>query len=174
MLDARASSRAPGPPVLLPSIGDAVKVVAVRVALRSAGRVRPVVAAAAAVATVLAVAGCAAPGPPVAVPTISSGTRQATSAPPSASAATSPAAVATVTIQNFLFAPENLTVAPGAMVTVVNQDSANHTVTAKDHSFDTGNIAGNAGGTFTAPTKPGAYAYICAIHPFMTGTLTVS
>jgi plastocyanin len=77
-------------------------------------------------------------------------------------------------IQNFLFAPEGLTVAPGATVTVVNQDTANHTLTEKDHSFDTGNIPGNATGTFTAPTKAGTYPYICAIHPFMTGTLTVS
>ena len=70
--------------------------------------------------------------------------------------------------------PETLTVPAGAVVTVDNQDGANHTLTAADGSFDTGNIAGHATGTFTAPTKPGNYPYKCAIHPFMTGTVTVT
>ncbi len=50
----------------------------------------------------------------------------------------------------------------------------NHTVTATDGSFDTGNIPGNAHGMFTAPSKPGSYPYKCAIHPFMKATLTVT
>lgn len=129
------------------------------------------------------VAGCAAAGPS-GVPAAAS---PAPSAPGPASAAATagptpagpatpaqPVAATTVVIANFLFAPADLTVAPGATVTVVNRDGANHTLTAKDHSFDTGNIPGNATGTFTAPTKPGTYPYVCAIHPFMTATLTVS
>lgn len=68
-------------------------------------------------------------------------------------------------IQSFLFVPVDITVSAGWTVTAV---------TAKDHSFDTGNIAGHATGTFTAPTASGSYPYICAIHPFMTGTLTVN
>lgn len=129
-------------------------------------------------AACLALAGCAAAGPsgaptgPAAAPPgTSAAFSPSASAAPSATAST---AAVTVMIQNFLFAPEDLTVAPGATVTVVNQDTANHTLTAKDHSFDTGNIPGNGTGAFTAPTKPGTYPYICAIHPFMTGTLTVS
>lgn len=77
-------------------------------------------------------------------------------------------------IKNYLFAPVTLSVPAGATVMVDNQDSSNHTVTAPDGSFDTGNIAGNATGRFTAPSKPGSYPYKCAIHPFMTGTLTVT
>ncbi|HEX5404180.1 MAG TPA: cupredoxin domain-containing protein [Pseudonocardiaceae bacterium] len=79
----------------------------------------------------------------------------------------------TLTISNFAFSPSTLTVTPGAKVTVKNTDSAAHTVTASDKSFDTGDIDTNATTTFTAPTKPGTYKYICTIHQFMQGTLTV-
>lgn len=134
-------------------------------------------------AAVVGLAGCAAPAPAAPTPSAiqpapaATSARAATSAPATIAPAAGPVtatSAATVTIQNFLFAPVDLTVAPGATVTVVNQDGANHTLTAKDHSFDTGNIPGNGKGTFTAPTKPGAYPYLCAIHPFMTGMLTVS
>jgi plastocyanin len=86
---------------------------------------------------------------------------------------TAPAAPNTITINNFAFSPSTLTVSPGAKVTVKNADSATHTLTASDKSFDTGSIATGASKTFTAPTKPGKYSYICTIHQFMQGTLTV-
>jgi plastocyanin len=56
---------------------------------------------------------------------------------------------------------------------VRNNDTAPHTVTAKDKSFDTGTIDPGKTATFTAPTKPGTYDYICTIHPYMKGTLIV-
>jgi plastocyanin len=83
----------------------------------------------------------------------------------------------TITIQSFAFHPLSLTVAPGATVTVHNTDGATHTVTASGPSkgaFDTGDISPNQTITFTAPTRPGAYPYICNIHQFMMGTLIVS
>jgi plastocyanin len=60
-------------------------------------------------------------------------------------------------------------------VSVTNDDSVTHTVTssASPPAFDTGNISPNHTGSFRAPTRPGTYAYICAIHPFMNGTLRV-
>ncbi|MCF2531560.1 cupredoxin domain-containing protein [Yinghuangia soli] len=79
----------------------------------------------------------------------------------------------TVMIKSFAFAPAAFTVAPGATVTVVNQDDSAHTLTANDKAFDTGTLAPGATGTFTAPTKPGTYPFLCTPHPFMTGTLTV-
>ncbi|MEU8133756.1 cupredoxin domain-containing protein [Streptodolium elevatio] len=80
-----------------------------------------------------------------------------------------------LTISQFDFAPKPLTVAPGAVVTVVNKDDTPHTATAvKDKAFNTGTIEGGQTGTFTAPTTPGTYNYICTIHQFMTGTLIVS
>ncbi|UXY32311.1 cupredoxin domain-containing protein [Streptomyces sp. HUAS TT20] len=95
-----------------------------------------------------------------------------TSTPPAATSA-APAA-ARIVIENFAFSPANLHVRPGTKVTVVNRDSASHTVTATgDKAFDTGSIAGDVTATFTAPSAPGSYSYICTIHPTMKGTLTV-
>ncbi|MDA8047076.1 MAG: cupredoxin domain-containing protein [Actinomycetota bacterium] len=87
--------------------------------------------------------------------------------------ATSPkTAPDTIVIKNFTFVPARLTVAPGATVTVHNEDSATHTVTGKP--FDTGDIRGGTTTTFTAPGQPGTYPYMCTIHQYMTGTLVVS
>ncbi|MFF2508053.1 cupredoxin domain-containing protein [Streptomyces sp. NPDC058067] len=93
--------------------------------------------------------------------------------------ASSPAASASgrtgvkITIQNFAFHPAKVEAAPGTKVTVTNQDSTAHTLTADDKSFDTGHIAPGKSATFTAPSKSGAYSYHCTIHPTMHGTLTV-
>lgn len=71
----------------------------------------------------------------------------------------------TVTISNFEFAPETLEVKVGDTVTVDNKDSAEHTVTAADKSFDTGRFASGTR-TFTVP-KAGRFEYVCTVHPFM-------
>jgi len=91
-------------------------------------------------------------------------------------AATSSAAADTIVIQNFAFSPATLTVAPGTTVTVVNKDAVTHTVssTAATRAFDTGDVAAGASTTFHAPTTAGTYSYICLIHTYMHGTLTVS
>jgi plastocyanin len=96
----------------------------------------------------------------------------------SPSAATVPAAADTIVIKNFAFEPSDLSVAPGATVTVTNEDATAHTVTATvtssgDKAFDTGDIAPGRTVTFTAPGTAGTYAYICEIHQYMQGTLTV-
>lgn len=71
----------------------------------------------------------------------------------------------TVTINNFEFAPETLEVKVGDTITVDNKDSAEHTVTAMDKSFDTGRFAAGTK-TFTV-TKAGRFEYVCTVHPFM-------
>ncbi|MFE1310503.1 cupredoxin domain-containing protein [Streptomyces sp. NPDC058755] len=77
-------------------------------------------------------------------------------------------------MKNFAFSPAALTVKAGEKVTVVNEDSTAHTVTAtQGGDFDTGSIAGGKSGTFTAPSKAGSYAFVCTFHPNMKGTLTV-
>ncbi|MFE9648478.1 cupredoxin domain-containing protein [Streptomyces sp. NPDC006365] len=79
-----------------------------------------------------------------------------------------------VTMENFAFSPANPEVRPGEKITVVNEDSSAHTVTAaKGDAFDTGNIAGGDSGSFTAPSQAGRYAFVCTLHPNMTGTLIV-
>lgn len=80
--------------------------------------------------------------------------------------ASSASAGRTITVSNFDFAPEILEVKVGDTVTVDNKDSAEHTVTAKDKSFDTGRFARGTK-TFTV-SKAGRFEYVCDVHPFMT------
>lgn len=87
--------------------------------------------------------------------------------------AKAPAAANTIIVKNFAFTPKNLTVKPGATVTVKNQDSVTHTVTAAGKAFDSGDVTSSKTMTFTAPGQPGTYSFICSIHPYMKGTLTV-
>jgi len=72
------------------------------------------------------------------------------------------------------YSPDPVTVVVGVnnTVTWVNNDSAPHTVTAYDGSFDSGNIA--PAGTFTFTfTRPGTYPYYCIYHSWMFGTVIV-
>jgi plastocyanin len=83
----------------------------------------------------------------------------------------------TVQIENFLFAPEALTVPAGTKITFTNEDGAPHTATSgtspsADGVFDTGTLAKGAHKSVTV-SKAGTYTYYCAIHPFMKGTVTV-
>jgi plastocyanin len=82
------------------------------------------------------------------------------------------AAGSTITISDMAFG-EPLTVSPGATVTIVNKDTVEHSVTSKpDAGFST-DVDGGEQKTFTAPTQPGEYPFICRYHPNMLGTLTV-
>jgi plastocyanin len=74
-------------------------------------------------------------------------------------------------VQDYTFTP--IIVSPGQVVRVLDGDDEPHTVTAEDGSFDTGSFDKSEPGTFTAPSKPGTYAFVCSIHPSMHGTLTV-
>jgi plastocyanin len=78
-----------------------------------------------------------------------------------------------ITVSNFMFSPMSLRVSPGATVKVTNKDSATHTPTATGGQFSTGNITQNQTKTFKAPSKSGTYHYICDIHQYMMGTITV-
>ncbi len=108
--------------------------------------------------------------------------RQASTATPAPVAAvaadttdqSAPAAAAaqTVSIQNFSFAGAT-TVSPGEQITVSNVDSAPHTMTANDGSFDTGILNNGSTATLTMPTTPGTYQFFCSLHPSMVSTITV-
>ncbi len=72
------------------------------------------------------------------------------------------------------YSPSTITVVIGVnnTVTWVNNDDAPHTVTASDGSFNSGNLNAGQSWTFTF-TTPGTYAYSCAYHPWMKGTVIV-
>lgn len=96
-------------------------------------------------------------------------TRQAQTQP---QASSQPAAV-TVKIQNFKFEPANVTIAAGETVQFINLDEEPHTATSTDGTFNSKALDTNQTWNYTA-TKPGISSYICSIHPFMKGTLTVT
>jgi len=77
-----------------------------------------------------------------------------------------------VEIIDFKFDPEPITVKAGTEIQWTNADSAPHTATADDGSFDTGELAEGETGTATLD-QPGEISYVCDIHPFMTGTVVV-
>ncbi|HEX9695015.1 MAG TPA: plastocyanin/azurin family copper-binding protein [Actinomycetota bacterium] len=84
-----------------------------------------------------------------------------------------------VQIKNLAFAPQNLTVAVGAVVTWTNGDDFAHTVTSGNPSdapsgvFD-GPLETN-GATFTFQFKDaGTVEYYCKVHPQMTGSVVAA
>lgn len=78
----------------------------------------------------------------------------------------------TVTIDDFAYKPAILTVQAGTTVRFVNRDSEAHTVTGPRGVFDSGGL--DTAGVWTHRfDRPGRYAYFCALHPYMKGTIVV-
>jgi plastocyanin len=65
-------------------------------------------------------------------------------------------------------------VAPGATIMLQNNDRSPHSMTSEGDDFAEVVLdGGGASGTFTAPSEPGEYAYVCKFHPEMVDTLVV-
>ncbi len=63
----------------------------------------------------------------------------------------------------------------GQQVTILNNDSANHTVTADESNLFDVRVSGGGGReSFTAPATPGSYPFHCKYHAGMHGVLTVT
>ncbi len=77
-----------------------------------------------------------------------------------------------VRIEGFAYHPDPVRVQTGGKVIWQNMDSAPHTATADDGSFDTGTLEE---GKIMSETfkEPGVYTYHCRIHPTMHGTVEV-
>lgn len=77
-----------------------------------------------------------------------------------------------VEIVEFAYDPEPVTVQVGGKVIWQNEDTAPHTATADDGSFDTGTLEK---GKLKSETfkQAGTYTYFCQIHPTMHGTVEV-
>ncbi len=100
-------------------------------------------------------------------------TRPAATHPPATRPPATPAPSAVAAkIVDFGFTPATLTVTVGATVTWTNTGKVDHTVTANGGAFDSGTLSPGASFSFTFKVA-GAFAYHCAIHPFMTGTVIV-
>ena len=77
-----------------------------------------------------------------------------------------------VEIVEFTYQPDPVTIEAGGKVIWINRDSAPHTATADDGSFDTGTLEE---GKLKSESfeDPGSYPYFCEIHPDMRGTVEV-
>lgn len=86
-------------------------------------------------------------------------------------AAPAPAAAA-VTIGNFTFKSQVMTVKPGTTVTWTNADDIPHTVTSSSGVFKSKVLDSGDKFSFTF-AKVGQFGYFCSLHPHMTGTVIV-
>lgn len=103
-----------------------------------------------------------------------------TSATPKKSASPTPGlqvdqtSIFRVSIAGFAFSPATVTVKQGDVVVFTNNDSVQHTVTSDTGAFTGGSVApGNELTVATANLAKGTYAFHCAIHPSMHGTIIV-
>jgi plastocyanin len=70
------------------------------------------------------------------------------------------------------YAPGTLRVPPGTWITWSNASADPHTVTAVDGSFDSGNLDPSEGFSWFFADS-GTFAYVCTLHPWMTGKVVV-
>lgn len=75
-----------------------------------------------------------------------------------------------VEIRQFKFAPADIEIAAGSVVTFVNLDPAPHTATGE--SFDTGVLRNGERKEIAFPAA-GEFPYICKFHRHMTGRILV-
>jgi plastocyanin len=77
---------------------------------------------------------------------------------------TAQAAPNEVVISSMAFTPNTLSVKTGTTLKWINNDSAPHTITANDRSFDSGPRTTGTSFSYTFPTA-GTFEYVCSIHP---------
>lgn len=84
-----------------------------------------------------------------------------------------PVATTSVALQNSLFNPTNIVVAPSATITFNNADGILHNVNFANTSITS--IGEWSSGTRTAamPAAVGTYGYTCTLHPGMSGSVKV-
>ena len=77
-----------------------------------------------------------------------------------------------VTIDNFTFAPERVTLKAGTTVTWINRDDIPHTVASATRFFKSKALDTDDKFSFTFTTA-GTYEYFCSLHPHMKATIVV-
>ncbi len=77
-----------------------------------------------------------------------------------------------VTIEGFAYKPATLNIPVGTTVVWYNKDTAPHTVTARDKSFDSSSLSRDGSFSFTFKQQ-GTFEYYCQFHPTMTGKIIV-
>jgi plastocyanin len=78
-----------------------------------------------------------------------------------------------VSIHNFTFTPQTLTVKAGTKVTWINKDDIPHGIASSNNAFKkSGALDTDDSYSFTF-TAPGTYKYFCYLHPNMVGSIVV-
>jgi plastocyanin len=78
-----------------------------------------------------------------------------------------------VSIDNFTFTPQALTVKAGTTVTWTNKDDIPHGVAWTNNAFAKSQALDTDDSYSLTFTTPGTYQYFCYLHPHMVGTLVV-
>jgi plastocyanin len=78
-----------------------------------------------------------------------------------------------VSIDNFTFGPQTLTVKAGTTVTWTNKDDIPHGIASANNGFARSKAMDTDDSYSFTFTTPGTYQYFCYIHPHMTGTIVV-
>ena len=78
----------------------------------------------------------------------------------------------TIKIDNFAFAPPDLSIAAGTTVTWKNDDGEVHKVQDDHKRFSSAALDTDDSFSHTFAT-PGVYHYFCSIHPYMVGKIVV-
>lgn len=104
--------------------------------------------------------------------TVPATTAPATSAAPAPTSALASDEGVTIEIRDFSYGAP-LTVPVGTTVRVINRDSAPHTFTARDGSFNSGAL-GEGEEFFHTFTEAGEFEFECTLHLGMSGSITVT
>jgi plastocyanin len=83
------------------------------------------------------------------------------------------ASAGAVSIDNFTFGPQSLTVKAGTTVTWTNKDDIPHGIAATNNAFTRSKALDTDDSYSFTFTTPGTYQYFCYIHPHMVGTIVV-
>ena len=83
------------------------------------------------------------------------------------------AATKNVSISNFQFSPNTVTINQGDSVEWVNNDFASHTTTSDSGLWDSSTLGNTAVFSRVFNDEAGSYTYHCAFHPSMTATIVV-
>src|ERR1700688_382325 len=82
-------------------------------------------------------------------------------------------AATAVSIDNFTFTPQTMTVKAGTTVTWTNKDDIPHGIAATNNTFTRSKALDTDDSYSFTFTTPGTYQYFCYVHPHMTGTIVV-
>ena len=83
------------------------------------------------------------------------------------------ARAATIKIDNFAFAPADVTITAGTTVTWKNEDGEVHRVQEDHNGFSSAALDTDDSFSHTF-ARPGVYHYFCSIHPYMVGKIVVN